>query len=114
MDYDLDHFITYAFLVKGILEHRKHKVSNSVWERIVSLKPDYKLVDYKNLFNGWHTYRYFLQCYFNLEEKYDRGGIILGDYFRLARLYNHYFDDEFRNCYNKWIDTVYVKESKLC
>lgn len=26
-------------------------------------------------FPGWHNDRYLLQCYFNLEEKYDCGGI---------------------------------------
>ena len=27
------------------------------------------------LFKEWHNERYFWQCYFNLQEKYDRGGI---------------------------------------
>ena len=29
----------------------------------------------KDIFASWHNYRYFLQCYFNLQEKYDCGGI---------------------------------------
>lgn len=27
------------------------------------------------IYPDWHNDRYLLQCYFNLEEKYDRGGI---------------------------------------
>lgn len=27
------------------------------------------------LFDGWHNKQYLRQCYYNLEEKYDRGGI---------------------------------------
>ena len=28
-----------------------------------------------NLFSKWHNDRYFWQCYYNLQEKYDCGGI---------------------------------------
>ena len=31
--------------------------------------------DLNDLFPGWHTDRYLRQCYFNLQEKYDCGGI---------------------------------------
>ena len=27
------------------------------------------------LFDGWHNQRYLRQCYYNLQEKFDRGGI---------------------------------------
>lgn len=32
-------------------------------------------VPYDKLYSGWHNQRYLQQCYYNLEEKYDRGGI---------------------------------------
>ena len=32
-------------------------------------------VKYDNLFHGWHNDRYLTQCFYNLQEKYDRGGI---------------------------------------
>ena len=31
--------------------------------------------EYEPLFYNWHTDRYLIQCLYNLEEKYDRGGI---------------------------------------
>jgi hypothetical protein len=30
---------------------------------------------YDDLFDTWHNDRYLLQCYYNLQEKYDCGGI---------------------------------------
>ena len=30
---------------------------------------------YHELFAGWHDDRYLLQCYYNLQEKFDCGGI---------------------------------------
>lgn len=35
----------------------------------------YEEVDHSFLYNNWHTGRYFLQCYFNLQEIYDCGGM---------------------------------------
>ena len=32
-------------------------------------------VEYDELYKNWHNRRYATQCYYNLEEKYDRGGI---------------------------------------
>jgi hypothetical protein len=30
--------------------------------------------NYRDLFEGWHNDRYLLQCFYNLQEKYDCGG----------------------------------------
>ena len=42
---------------------------------------------YRELFDDWHTNRYLKQCLYNLEEKYDRGGIT---------------QEEWDNIYNKY------------
>lgn len=34
------------------------------------------------IFNGWHDSRYLKQCYYNLEEKYDRGGVPEGEWYK--------------------------------
>lgn len=41
------------------------------------------------LFNTWHTDRYLAQCLYNLEEKYDRGGISQEEW---DKIYNKYFN----------------------
>ena len=42
-------------------------------------------VAYEDLFFNWHNLRYFQQCYYNLEEKYDRGGIPDDDWSKVLR-----------------------------
>ena len=39
------------------------------------------------LFAGWHDNRYLRQCYYNLEEKYDRGGIPDDEWSTLVKRY---------------------------
>lgn len=80
MNYDFDHLITYASIVKSEMINREYKVNESVWEKIISLKPNFDIVSFDELFKDWHNSMYFHQCFFNLQEKYDRGGISQEDY----------------------------------
>lgn len=34
----------------------------------------------------WHNERYFLQCFYNLQEKYDCGGILEEDWQKIYKL----------------------------
>ena len=43
--------------------------------------------EYEPLFGKWHTDHYLIQCLYNLEEKYDRGGITQEEW---DRIYNKY------------------------
>lgn len=36
------------------------------------------------LFAGWHNDRYYTQCYHNLEEKYDCGGITEEEWLKIV------------------------------
>ena len=47
----------------------------SVEDKIVSIYPNYTQIAYENLFKDWHNERYFEQCFYNLQEKYDCGGL---------------------------------------
>ena len=80
MDYDLDHFITYAKLVRAEMTRRGYKTMDSVWNKIVSVKPVWKEVEFEELYEGWHNHRYYNQCYYNLEEKFDCGGIATAEW----------------------------------
>lgn len=72
MDYpDID-FNTYAFLIHEEMRKRGYKAFISKffqWRDTNEIKPDTKI------FYGWHNKRYLMQCYRNLQEKYDCGGI---------------------------------------
>jgi len=92
LDYPPDHFEMYCSLVYHELIRRGFKVTDEVCKRLemdlrayrlyldsevpwdVFLK-DFKFEEDNSLFWDWHDMRYLRQCYFNLEEKADRGGI---------------------------------------
>ena len=41
----------------------------------ITAKNEFEIVSKDELFKNWHTDRYLLQCLFNLQEKFDCGGI---------------------------------------
>lgn len=78
-DYPRDHFISYAFWVRQEMTRRGYRTMDSVWNKIYCTREvDYgeiEILPIEELFPGWHNDRYLEQCYFNLEEKYDCGGV---------------------------------------
>ena len=75
LDYSFDHFITYAKLVRDEMTKRNYRTMDSVWNKIVALKPDWKEVPFWNLYFNWMDDEYLQICYYNLLEKYRCGGI---------------------------------------
>ena len=54
IDYPYDHFITYAKLVRNEMTNRGYQTRNSVWDKIISLKPIWKEIDFNDLYCvGW-------------------------------------------------------------
>jgi len=54
---------------------RNYRTMDSVWNKIVALKPDWKEVPFWNLYFNWMDDEYLQICYYNLLEKYRCGGI---------------------------------------
>ena len=73
MDYDFDHFISYAYYIRQEMTSRKYRTMNSVWEKIVSLKPDWTLLPLEEVYKYKMSEFYLTICYYNLYEKYDCG-----------------------------------------
>lgn len=73
MDYDFDHFISYAYYIRQEMTTRKYRTMNSVWEKIVSLKPDWTLLPIEEVYKNKMSDFYLTVCYYNLYEKYDCG-----------------------------------------
>lgn len=92
IDYPPEHFECFCSLI--IREMRKRKLEvrsdslntlqNNVraWRLYLNqelpfdyIDPDWDMELDKPLYFEWHDKRYLKQCYYNLEEKYDRGGI---------------------------------------
>ena len=91
MDYQISHFISYSLMIRGEMTRRGYRTMQSVEDKITSLYPNYLLIDKKGLFCDWHNARYFMQCYHNLEEKYDCGGITQEDWELIKHKAEEYF-----------------------
>lgn len=70
MDYDFDHFISYAYYIRQEMTKRKYRTMNSVWEKIASLKPNWTLLPLEEVYKRKMSDFYLTVCYYNLAEKY--------------------------------------------
>ena len=85
LDYPISHFISYSKLIRAEMTRRGYRTMQSVEDKIVSLYPNYLLVDKDKLYSPWHNDRYLMQCYYNLQEKYDCGGIPQEDWDKIEK-----------------------------
>lgn len=75
LDYDYDHFISYAYYVREEMAQRGYRTINSVWEKITSLKSNYTILPLEAIYPEKMNTVYLNICYYNLYEKYLCGGI---------------------------------------
>ena len=80
IDYPSEEFILYTKRVASEMEKRGYHVSQNSFVKYLSGEGELRWrstisSDGCPLFDGWHTNEYLKQCYYNLEEKHDRGGI---------------------------------------
>ena len=76
LDYPINHLVTYGWLVYMEMINREYNVDFYKFGHYFTYPHETKLINHKeDLFRGWHTDRYLTQCYYNLQEKYDCGGI---------------------------------------
>ena len=91
LDYDFDHFISYAYYIREEMTKRGYRTMDSVWNKIVALKPQYTLLPfndvYPNKMNGPPGFEYLTICLFNLKEKYLCGGISEQDWKNIEQIY---------------------------
>ncbi len=72
LDYDKAHLYTYTNLVYQELIKRNLHPQIKVYHKITNYCFSSEVL-FDELFKDWHNKRYYQQCYYNLEEKYDRG-----------------------------------------
>ena len=75
---------------------------NSVWEKIISLKPDYNLLSFEEVYKDKMNSVYFLICYHNLLEKALCGGIKKEDWDKIQELTKKETDDFLKNKGEVW------------
>lgn len=90
LDYDYNHFISYAYYIREEMTKRGYRTMEGVWKKIVSLKPDWEILPLEEVYKNKMNDFYLTVCYYNLYEKYDCG----------------MFDD-FTKIYNKYHKIIY-------
>lgn len=91
-DYDFDHFISYAYYIRQEMTARKYRSMNSVWDKIVSLKPDWTLLPIEEVYKNKMSDFYLTVCYYNLYEKYDCG--IFDNFDEIEKVYRRIIFNE--------------------
>lgn len=82
LDYPIEKdFYMYCMLVQTEMKNRGYKVSGMAYGnwynsmRQATHNKTWNFDENYNIFEGWHNDRYLQQCFYNLQEKYDCGGI---------------------------------------
>ena len=89
MNYDLKHFYTYGLYVCMEMIHRGYKCDSRKFDQYFIGGELVK--DFSELFNEhnneWHNERYLDQCYYNLQEKFDCGGMSIEEWETFEKKY---------------------------
>ena len=75
MDYPISDFVHFSQLVYREMISRNYKADWSNFIKYFQLYIGVPFWTFKDLFKEWNNDRYLTQCYYNLQEKYDCGGI---------------------------------------
>lgn len=77
MDYPLTHLCSYAGRVIEEMSVRGYEVKPEKFYKWITAADitNFPEIGDDELFAQWHNARYYLQCYYNLQEKKDCGGI---------------------------------------
>lgn len=84
MDYDFDHLISYTYYIREEMTRRGYRTMNSVWEKIVSLKPNYTILPLKEVYVKKMNNIYLNICCYNLYEKFLCGGINFKEWMKIS------------------------------
>ena len=100
LDYNSSDFEYYCKLVEQEMIKRGYKINSKVHDKLFNyildscwkFNPNHIHHDY--VFEGWHDDRYLTQCFFNLQEKFDCGGIPKDEWEKLNNWYWTMFREE--------------------
>jgi uncharacterized protein (TIGR02328 family) len=90
-DYPFSHFYSYAILIRNEMQSRGYVTKIDVERRILVPWNEEEADEMKieQLYDGWHNDRYFLQCYYNLQEKYDCDNVDEAEWRKLDDFVSH-------------------------
>ena len=91
VEYPVEEFLGYCKAVANEMEKRGFKADIlKLREKLCGpvLFWNMKVTPDTPFFKGWHNDRYLIQCYYNLQEKYDSGGIPFESWMKLQMFMN--------------------------
>lgn len=103
LDYPMGDFFRYTIYVIEEMKNRGYKVNESKfldryklyaetrWREIDRTITEPAIYE---IYKDWHNDRYLKQCYYNLQEKYDCGGITKEEWEPLHNFITNYFKEE--------------------
>lgn len=86
MNYNKLYFINYLHRVMFEMDKRKIKYQEKFYNEIYEFCKNGAFVS-NNLMYDEHNNRYLTQCYYNLQEKYDRGIITKDEFYKISESY---------------------------
>lgn len=84
MRYPIEHFYVYSWFVYQECIKRGYNIDWNRFKKYMNENVD-PFVEYDDLFNGWHNHRYLKQCFYNLQEKFDCGGITKDEFLEVFK-----------------------------
>lgn len=93
MDYPIEHFKKYCDLICIEMEYRGYRCDFSRLEFwLYKISSDFEYIKDNELFKDWHNTRYLRQCLYNLQEKFDCGGISQREWDKIKEKFAERFD----------------------
>ena len=90
LDYSKWHLMAYTMLVIKECERRGYQLDRRLFFRWFDEWDDGTIksgdLTIPEIYSGWHNERYFVQCFMNLREKYDCGGISAEEWTKIEQL----------------------------
>ena len=80
MNYPINDFMYYTFLVYCEIINRGYRANFDKFRKHFPLYCPNGFYVFANLYEDWHNDRYLIQCFYNLQEKFDRGGISVNEW----------------------------------
>ena len=67
---NLNSFVAYSYMVRQEMTRRGYRTMENVWTKIASIVDTnvWKDLTLKEIFEKEHNFRYYVQCYYNLQE----------------------------------------------
>lgn len=95
LEYDYNHFISYAAVVRETMTSRGYRTMDKVWDKITNLKLNWTRIPFSDIYKNKMNDEYYIICYWNLKEKYLCHGIKEEDWQKIFSI------KSIENIYNK-------------